>query len=172
MVIYKLNDEFLLTSPSTPIQSSPPILQRYRILKQVTLLSGMVSIKLLSISREVRNTTFIAFGSTFYCIPIGTHVIWGLNLRDNNVTAAYLETQAIVQAFESSAVKSAGITLDFLEIGNEADLYVHNGGRMNSWGPTQYVPQCVTQILDTEMMFNVLQLDGPPLRLTFPPPPV
>jgi hypothetical protein len=64
-------------------------------------------------------------------------------LRDDNITAAYLETKAIVKAFESSAVKAAGITLDFLEIGNEADLYVNNGGRKNSWGPTQYVTECV-----------------------------
>lgn len=86
----------------------------------------------------------ITVGNGFYQIvehlPAGTHVIWGLNLRDDNITIAYLETKAIIKAFDSPAVKAAGITLDFLEIGNEADLYVHNGGRKkNTWGPTQYV---------------------------------
>jgi len=80
----------------------------------------------------------------------GTHVIWGLNLRDDNITAAFLETQAIVKAFKSHAVTRAGITLDFLEIGNEADLYVSNGGRMNPWGPTQYVQKFVLTKLGIE----------------------
>lgn len=74
---------------------------------------------------------------------VGTHVIWGVNFRDNNVTAAVLETKSIVKAFNSAAVKAAGITLDFLEIGNEADLYVNNGGRKTPWGPTEYVKECV-----------------------------
>ena len=123
---------YLRASPSTPIQSSPPILQRYRILKQATLLSGMASIIVEHLPRGKKYDVY------------------------NNDTAAYLETQAIVQAFESSAVKSAGITSDFLEVGNEADLHVNNGGPMNPWGPTQYVAQRVTQILGTEIMFNVL----------------
>lgn len=46
-----------------------------------------------------------------------------------------------MKAFASSAVKSAGITLDFIEVGNEADLYVSNGGRVAPYGPTQYVPE-------------------------------
>jgi hypothetical protein len=50
-------------------------------------------------------------------LPSGTHVIWGVNLKSYNLSAAYLETKAIVQAFASSAMKSAGITLDFIEIG-------------------------------------------------------
>ncbi|KZP27312.1 glycoside hydrolase family 79 protein [Athelia psychrophila] len=89
----------------------------------------------------------ITVGSKFYQLvsrlPANTHVWWGVNLRADNITAAYLETKAIVQAFASSAVKSAGITLDFLEIGNEADLYVNNKGRVAPYGPTQYVPEQV-----------------------------
>lgn len=83
-------------------------------------------------------------------------MIWGVNLRDDNITAAYLETQAIVKAFDSSAVKAAGITLDFLEIGNEADLYVKNGGRKKPYGPAQYVTECVlrTSGIETTLMIS------------------
>lgn len=57
------------------------------------------------------------------------------------MTAAFLETKSIIKAFESTAVKAAGITLDFLEIGNEADLYYKHGARQLPWGPTEYVKQ-------------------------------
>ena len=77
-------------------------------------------------------------------MSVGTHVIWGVNLRDDNLTAAYLETKSIVKAFKSTAVMQAGITLDFLEIGNEADLYTHHGARQQPWGPTEYVKESVS----------------------------
>lgn len=72
---------------------------------------------------------------------IGTRVHWGVNLRQYNLTAAYLETKALIQAFESPAVKANGITLNFIEVGNEADLYYNNGGRSSSWNVFEYVPQ-------------------------------
>lgn len=71
----------------------------------------------------------------------GTRVHWGVNLRQSNLTAVYLETQALIRAFESSAVKAKGITLNFIEVGNEADLYHNNGGRNSSWSVFEYVPQ-------------------------------
>ncbi|KAF7975737.1 hypothetical protein HWV62_8719 [Athelia sp. TMB] len=71
---------------------------------------------------------------------VRTHVWWGVSLREDNLTSAYLETKAIVKAFTSAAVKNAGITLDFIEVGNEADMYVSNGGRVAPYGPKQYVP--------------------------------
>ncbi|KAF7970112.1 hypothetical protein HWV62_24994 [Athelia sp. TMB] len=89
----------------------------------------------------------ITVGDKFYQLvsnlPSGTHVWWGVSLREDNLTSAYLETKAIVKAFASAAVKNAGITLDFIEVGNEADLYVNNGGRRAPYGPTQYVPDWV-----------------------------
>ncbi|KAF7967476.1 hypothetical protein HWV62_34077 [Athelia sp. TMB] len=75
---------------------------------------------------------------------VRTHVWWGVSLREDNLTSAYLETKAIVKAFTSAAVKNAGITLDFIEVGNEADMYVSNGGRVAPYGPKQYVPDWVT----------------------------
>ena len=62
-------------------------------------------------------------------------------MRDDNLTAVYLETKSIIKAFSNSAVTDAGITLDYLEIGNEADLYAKHGGRPNPWSVTQYVAE-------------------------------
>ena len=70
---------------------------------------------------------------------IGTRVYWGVNLRQHNLTATYLETKALVQAFESPAVKENGITLNFIELGNEADAYNEGGDVI--WNVTAYVPQ-------------------------------
>jgi hypothetical protein len=47
-----------------------------------------------------------------------THVTWGVNLKSYNLTAAYLEAQAIAEAFESSKVKDAGVVLEYIEIGD------------------------------------------------------
>jgi hypothetical protein len=46
-------------------------------------------------------------------------MIWGLNLGANNLTDAYLMAKSIFKAFQSSAVKARGVTLDFVELGNE-----------------------------------------------------
>lgn len=70
-----------------------------------------------------------------YSIPVRTKISQG------NLTAAYLETKSIVKAFKSSTVKAANITLDFLQIGNEPDLYFTHGARQLPWGPTQYVQE-------------------------------
>ncbi|KAI0059203.1 hypothetical protein BV25DRAFT_1908823 [Artomyces pyxidatus] len=81
--------------------------------------------------------TNITVGGAYYhlasLLPSGTQVIWGVNFGQANLTAAFLETQAISKAFTSSAVKSAGITLAAIEIGNEADLYANNGARTSGW---------------------------------------
>lgn len=68
-------------------------------------------------------------------------MIWGVNFGQLNVTAAFLEAQAIADAFQSSAVKSAGVTLEAVEIGNEADLYHSNGARPSNFTIQQYVSQ-------------------------------
>ncbi|KAF8428843.1 glycoside hydrolase family 79 protein [Boletus edulis BED1] len=85
---------------------------------------------------------------------VGTRVHWGVNLRQYNLTAAYLETKGLIQAFESQAVKAKEITLKFIEIGNEADLYHNNGGRNSSWSVFEYVPQWV------EIATNVSETAG------------
>ncbi|KAJ7494595.1 glycoside hydrolase family 79 protein [Mycena galericulata] len=66
--------------------------------------------------------TSIVAGPGFYnaakFLPSGkvcTGVTWGVNFGGKNLTATFLETQAIVNAFASSSVRDAGITLDFLE---------------------------------------------------------
>lgn len=79
--------------------------------------------------------------TTFQRTFIDTHVIWGLNLGQNNVTAAFLEAKSLVKAFASSDITGAGIVLDAIEIGNEADLYKNNGLRASSYSSTQYVKE-------------------------------
>jgi hypothetical protein len=52
-------------------------------------------------------------------IRAGTHMTWGLNLGANNLSNAFNMAKSILKAFNSNEVKSKGIVLDFLEIGNE-----------------------------------------------------
>ncbi|KAJ6577249.1 glycoside hydrolase family 79 protein [Mycena capillaripes] len=87
----------------------------------------------------------ITVGDSFYHIaqhlPKGTHVTWGVNLGQLNVTAAVLEAKSIMNAFDSPVFKAADVTLDYLEIGNEADLYRNNGFRPTSYNSSQYVQE-------------------------------
>lgn len=73
----------------------------------------------------------------------GTPVIWGVNFGENNLTAAFLEAIAIANAFTSDAFQDLDITLEAIEVGNEADLYTSNGARPSSFNVQQYVPQYV-----------------------------
>ncbi|KAG6826758.1 hypothetical protein H0H92_014548 [Tricholoma furcatifolium] len=92
--------------------------------------------------------TNITVGDAFYqatqFLPPGTHVTWGLNFGQFNLTTAFLEARSIVQAFGSSAIQNAGIVLDAIEIGNEADLYKNNGARPSSYNIAQYVTEWTT----------------------------
>jgi len=70
---------------------------------------------------------------------IDTHVVWGINFGQNNLTAAFMEARAMVEAFDSPVIKDRGIVLDAIEIGNEPDLYPGNGHRPGNYTSTQYV---------------------------------
>ncbi|ESK88247.1 glycoside hydrolase family 79 protein [Moniliophthora roreri MCA 2997] len=89
----------------------------------------------------------IVVGDAYYqaarFLPPNTHVIWGVNFGQNNLTAAVLEAQSIAKAFSSSAITNAGISLDLLEIGNEADLYRNNGFRPSTFNISQYVKEWI-----------------------------
>jgi hypothetical protein len=73
----------------------------------------------------------------------GTQITWGVNFGENNLTAAFLEASAIANAFTSTAFRDANITLEAIEIGNEADLYTSNGARTSSFNVQQYATQYV-----------------------------
>ena len=87
--------------------------------------------------------TRIVVGDAYYrlsrWLPPGTHMVWGVNLGANNVTNAVNMARAITGAFSSPEINAAGVFLDRLEIGNEADLYTSNGLRKKGWGLSDYV---------------------------------
>ncbi|KAF8316382.1 hypothetical protein DL93DRAFT_2056457 [Clavulina sp. PMI_390] len=79
-------------------------------------------------------------------MPSGTHMVWGVNLGATSTSNAVAEAQAIMSTFSSGgAANSAGVLLDSIEIGNEADLYTSNNGlRDSSWNLAAYVTQWET----------------------------
>jgi len=85
--------------------------------------------------------TSIVVGDGYYqlskFLPRGTIMTWGVNLGADNVTNAVNMAKSIIRAFSSSAVKAAGVTLDMIEIGNEADLYL-GGFRPSNWTVQEY----------------------------------
>ncbi|KAF8133070.1 glycoside hydrolase family 79 protein [Mycena galopus ATCC 62051] len=85
----------------------------------------------------------IVAGPGFYegaqFLPTGTGITWG-----GNLTMVSPQTKAIIAAFASPALKNAGITLDLLELGNEADLYGHHGLRPKNYTISQYTAEWIT----------------------------
>lgn len=75
-----------------------------------------------------------------------TRVVWGLNLGQKNLTATFLEVRALFRAFSLPNITNAGIALEAVEIGNEADLYVNNGIRAKGY-EAAYVKECVVVTL-------------------------
>ena len=97
---------------------------------------------------------FCLFCLGFIFQLIDTHVTWGLNLGRNNLSAAFLEAKAIVNVFKSASIKNAGIVLEAIEIGNEADLYSNNGARPKDFTSTEYVAECVLILLSARNIFT------------------
>ncbi|KDR81787.1 hypothetical protein GALMADRAFT_221653 [Galerina marginata CBS 339.88] len=68
----------------------------------------------------------IILGDGFYqtaqFLPPNTRFTWGVNFKNGNMTDLYLQAKSLLKAFTSSAVTSAGIMLDYIEIGNEVGL--------------------------------------------------
>ncbi|KAJ7127152.1 glycoside hydrolase family 79 protein [Mycena epipterygia] len=107
--------------------------------------------------------TNIVAGPGFYqaaqFLPSGTGVTWGVNFGGKNLTATFLETQAIIKAFSSPALVNAGITLDFLELGNEADLYNSNGLRASTYNVAQYTAEWITFATNMTQTANLAASD-------------
>ncbi|KAJ7158933.1 glycoside hydrolase family 79 protein [Mycena filopes] len=103
----------------------------------------------------------ITVGNAYYHLasrlPEGTHVTWGVNFGQLNITAAVLEAKAIMNAFNSPACEQ--VTLDFLEIGNEADLYANNGLRPASFTSSQYVQQWTVFATNVSEAVNLSDTD-------------
>ncbi|PPQ75253.1 hypothetical protein CVT24_007431 [Panaeolus cyanescens] len=92
--------------------------------------------------------TNITVGDGYYqtakFLPPNTHVIWGLNLGQNNLTSAFLNVKSLIKGFSAPSIRDAGIVLDAIEIGNEPDLYSNNGARSKSYTSAQYVEEWTT----------------------------
>lgn len=71
----------------------------------------------------------------------GTHVTWGLNLGANNITNIVAEAKSLAKAFNSPEMTKANVVLDFIEIGNEADLYPNNGLRPSTYSHVNYTAE-------------------------------
>jgi hypothetical protein len=50
-------------------------------------------------------------------------------------------TRSIVKAFQSDAIKNAGIHLELLEIGNEPDLFGTNDHRAENYSVQDFAPE-------------------------------
>ncbi|KDQ53124.1 glycoside hydrolase family 79 protein [Jaapia argillacea MUCL 33604] len=111
--------------------------------------------------------TNITVGPAYYTLaanlPPSTHVWWGVNLGQYNLSSAYYESMAMMSAFASPAITSKGITLDFIEVGNEADLYSSNGARNSSWNPAEYVSEWTQFAGNVSAANNLYSLTNPKL---------
>ncbi|THH14807.1 hypothetical protein EW146_g5586 [Bondarzewia mesenterica] len=126
----------------------------YNVLNNLKSLSGQaVHLRIGADSED--HTNFNPAVQVIYRCLEGTQVVWGVNLRQANLTAAFLEARAIAQAFASSEVKGAGVTLNAIEVGNEADLYPGNT-------PQNYVSQW------TKFAMNVSAIASAVLEKTVP----
>src|SRR6266550_8272871 len=97
----------------------------------------MVTIRLRAFYLQVSAVAPQEF--SFSLSAADTHVTWGVNLGRNNISAATLAAHSIFRAFSEKAFTDAGIILDAIEIGNEPDLYSHNGDRQSNYSVSDYV---------------------------------
>ncbi|KAK2463462.1 hypothetical protein APHAL10511_004548 [Amanita phalloides] len=88
---------------------------------------------------STNNSVSDSYYQTARFLPPNTHVIWGVNLGQRNISAAILEARAIAKAFSTNAFTDAGLVLDAIEIGNEADLYRFNGDRPSNYSLSDYL---------------------------------
>ncbi|KAF9048430.1 glycoside hydrolase family 79 protein [Panaeolus papilionaceus] len=102
----------------------------------------------ISATMPYPEATNITVGDGYYqtakFLPPRTHVIWGLNLGQNNLTSPFLNVKSLIKAFSTPAIRDAGIVLDAIEIGNEPDLYSNNGARPKTYTSAQYVNEWVS----------------------------
>ncbi|KAH8981579.1 hypothetical protein EDB86DRAFT_2775885, partial [Lactarius hatsudake] len=63
----------------------------------------------------------------------GTRVTWEVNFGQLHLAAASLEATPIANAFASRPFKYLDVTLEAIEVGNEANLYISNGARNSSF---------------------------------------
>jgi hypothetical protein len=105
--------------------------------------AGILHPRIAFAAGYVRVYSCCYFRLTCGVFHIDTQVIWGVNFGGNNMTALHLGAAAIGGAFQSQDMKSSGVALQAIEVGNEADLYANHGRRSKPYAISQYVKQCV-----------------------------
>ncbi|KAK2465563.1 hypothetical protein APHAL10511_002455 [Amanita phalloides] len=95
--------------------------------------------KIVPYPESTHNRVSDSFYQTARFLPPDTHIIWGVNLGQRNISAATHEARAIFKAFSTDAFKDAGLVLDAIEIGNEADLYKLHHGRPSDYSISDYL---------------------------------
>jgi hypothetical protein len=66
---------------------------------------------------------------------------FGLNFGKLDAQLAIEQTNGILGAFQSEAVRNAGVSLERIELGNEPNLYPNNGLRAREYSITEYVTE-------------------------------
>ncbi|KAJ7729661.1 hypothetical protein DFH07DRAFT_756670 [Mycena maculata] len=95
-----------------------------------------------SVATPYPEAAAVVVGDGFYQVAEHLPTGPGVNLRSKNVTAVVLEAAAIKKAFDSEAMKAAGVTLKFVEVGNEPDDYGNDAGYNSStWNVEAFVAQ-------------------------------
>jgi hypothetical protein len=96
-----------------------------------------------SFLRPYPEATNLTVGPDYYSLvshlPANTHVVFGVNLGSNDTENALNMARSIVNAFDSTETKDKNISLTFLEVGNEGDLYNGNGLRPKNYTASEWI---------------------------------
>ncbi|KAH8994819.1 hypothetical protein EDB92DRAFT_1934109 [Lactarius akahatsu] len=95
-----------------------------------------VSVQPVLMNVDVCNSEFLELSTMVPCLGITSHLGGQFNLA-----TASLEATAIANAFASLPFNDLDVTLEAIEVGNEADLYISNRVRDSSFDVQQYVSQ-------------------------------
>ncbi|KAF7327551.1 Glycoside hydrolase family 79 protein [Mycena kentingensis (nom. inval.)] len=97
-----------------------------------------------------------AYYQMAYRLPLNTVDV---NFGQANITAAFLEARAIMDSFASPVFYARNISLDYLEIGNEPDLYMNNGARGRNYSSSQFIFEWTTFANNISASVNLSRSD-------------
>lgn len=84
-------------------------------------------------------------GGDFYAVakflPENTRLTHALNFASVDDLRGFWQLATIVTTFDSTDMKKAKVTLDAIEVGNEPDMYGHNGAKPSKYGVSEYLSE-------------------------------